>query len=92
MEKEVILQELENICEKLGVKLRYENGDFVGGLCRISEEKFIIVNKKLAIDKKIMLIAKEISILNFEEIFILPAIKEIIIENSNLDVSDIKIV
>jgi len=81
MNDEIILQELENICCKLGLNLRYEVGDFIGGLCRIDEEKLIIINKKLPIDKKIKLIAKEISTLNFEDIFILPAVKEIILEN-----------
>jgi len=81
MNNEIILQELENICCKLGLNLRYEVGDFIGGLCRIDEEQLIIINKKLPIDKKIKLIAKEISTLNFEDIFILPAVKEIILEN-----------
>jgi len=81
MNNEIILQELENICCKLGLNLRYEVGDFIGGLCRIDDEQLIIINKKLAIDKKIKLIAKEISTLNFEDIFILPAVKEIILEN-----------
>ena len=81
MNDEIILQELENICCKLGLNLRYEVGDFIGGLCRIDEEKLIIINKKLPINRKIKLIAKEISTLNFEDIFILPAVKEIILEN-----------
>jgi len=81
MNNEIILQELENICCKLGLNLRYEVGDFIGGLCRIDEEQLIIINKKLPIDKKIKLIAKEISTLNFEDIFILPAVKEIILQN-----------
>lgn len=81
MNDEIILQELENICCKLGLNLRYEVGDFIGGLCRIDEEKLIIINKKLPINRKIKLIAQEISTLNFEDIFILPAVKEIILEN-----------
>ena len=83
MNDEIILQELENICCKLGLTLRYEEGDFIGGLCRIDDEKLIIINKKLPIDKKIKLIAQEISTLNFEDIFILPAVKEIILENKD---------
>ncbi len=83
MNNEIILQELENICGKLGLNLRYEVGDFIGGLCRIDEEKLIIINKKLPINRKIKLIAQEISTLNFEDIFILPAVKEIILENKD---------
>jgi len=82
MTEESVLQELENISAKLGVVVRYELGDFTGGLCRIDNAKFIIVNKKLPISKKISVIAKEISSLDIEDIFILPAVKEIILENS----------
>ncbi len=82
MTNEVILQELENIGSKLGVTVRYDKGDFVGGFCRIDDGKFIIVNKKLTIIKKISIIANELSKLDIENIFILPKLKEIIIQNS----------
>ena len=82
MNEESVLQELENISTKLGVIVRYELGDFVGGLCRIDNAKFIIVNKKLPLSKKINVIAREISNLDIEDIFILPAVKEIILENT----------
>ena len=90
MNNEIILQELENITNKLGVTIRYEDGDFIGGMCRINDEKFVIVNKRLLVNNKIKIIAKEVSNLNIEEIFILPAIKEIILENRKLNTSDIK--
>ena len=82
MNEESVLQELENISTKLGVIVRYELGDFIGGLCRIDNAKFIIVNKKLPISKKINVIAKEISSLDIEDVFILPVVKEIILKNA----------
>lgn len=82
MTNESILEELENISTKLGLVVRYEKGDFAGGLCRVIDEKYIIVNKKLSAEKKINLIARELSKLDIENVFILPAVKEIILENS----------
>lgn len=85
MNDDVILQELENIFEKLGITIRYEKGNFVGGLCRIKEDKIVILNKKLHIKKKIMLLAEELSRFNIDEIFILPAVKEIILDYKSDD-------
>ena len=80
MNDEVILQEIENVFSKLGITIRYERGDFIGGLCRLKEDKIVILNRKLPVKKKIQLLAKELSRFNIDEIFILPAIKEIILE------------
>ena len=80
MNDEVILQELENIFSKLGITIRYERGNFVGGLCRLKEDKIVILNKKLPVKKKILLLSQELSRFDIEEFFILPAVKEIILE------------
>ena len=82
MTNEVILQELENISLKLGVTIRYERGDFAGGYCKIVDGKFIILNRKFTIMKKINMIANELSKLDIESIFIIPKVKEIILKNS----------
>ncbi|MCK4967244.1 hypothetical protein KAS50_09435 [bacterium] len=80
MNDEVILQELENIFGKLGITIRYERGNFVGGLCRLKEDKIVILNRKLPVKKKILLLSQELSRFDIEEFFILPAVKEIILE------------
>lgn len=80
MNDEVILQELENIFGKLGITIRYERGNFVGGLCRLKEDKIVILNRKLPVKKKILLLSQELSRFDIEAFFILPAVKEIILE------------
>ena len=80
MNDEVVLQELENIFDKLGITIRYERGNFVGGLCRLKEDKIVILNRKLPVKKKILLLSRELSRFDIEEFFILPAVKEIILD------------
>lgn len=80
MNDEVILQELENIFDKLGITIRYERGNFVGGLCRLKEDKIVILNRKLPVKKKILLLSQELSRFDIEEFFILPAVKEVILD------------
>jgi len=78
MDKNILLQELETLADKLDLTIRYEDGYFKGGLCRIKDEQYIIINKKCSIDKKITLLADALSKFDLSEIYILPQLREII--------------
>jgi len=83
MRKELILQGFESLIENLSIIIRYEKGDFQGGLCTISDKKILILNHKLTLDQKISVIAQELKQLNLEKIYIRPALRAIIEEKSN---------
>lgn len=78
MTQELILQGLESLIQNLSIDLRYEKGDFMGGLCKIDNKDVFIINNKLPIDKKINLMAVELNRLNLEQIYIRPALRDII--------------
>ena len=78
MTNELILQGLETLIQNLSIDLRYEKGDFKGGLCKIKNQAVIIINDKLPIDKKIKIMAKELKLLNLEQIYIRPALRKVI--------------
>jgi len=78
MTQELILQGFESLIQNLSIDLRYERGDFKGGLCKIDDKNILIVNNKLPIDKKINLMAVELNRLNLEQIYIRPALRNII--------------
>ena len=78
MTQELILQGFESLIQNLSIDLRYERGDFKGGLCKIDDKNVLIVNNKLPIDKKINLMAVELNRLNLEQIYIRPALRNII--------------
>lgn len=67
--------ELEQVAEKLGVKVRYERADFTGGSCTLRGEALIIVNSKLSLREKVRALAKEVSKLPIEEVFIRPEVR-----------------
>lgn len=81
MTQELVLQGFETLIQNLSIELRYEKGDFTGGLCRIGQKDVFIINNKLPIDNKINLIADELKRLNLEQIYIRPALREIIKNN-----------
>ena len=80
MKTENILQAFENLVNNLSIDLRYEKGDFNGGLCRMPDRDILIVNSQLPMEQKIKLIASELNSLDLNHIYIRPALREIITE------------
>ena len=78
MTQEIILQGFETLIHNLSIDLRYENGDFTGGLCKIKKKNVLIINTNLSIEKKINVIADELKRLNLEQIYIRPMLRQII--------------
>ncbi|MCC6816263.1 MAG: hypothetical protein IT267_07630 [Saprospiraceae bacterium] len=48
-----LLGKLENISVELGYKIRYEQGHFQSGFCRVETRKLIIINKFFDIEGRI---------------------------------------
>lgn len=78
MKQEQLLEELELLSEKLGITIRYENGDFKGGQCQVKEKQYIIIPKRLPIERQIQIFAQELARFPMENVFILPAIRELL--------------
>ncbi|NTU57766.1 MAG: hypothetical protein HGB00_02430 [Chlorobiaceae bacterium] len=64
MKKQKQLELLESAINGIGLKLRYEKGSFIGGECRIRENRVVVVNKFLPIEGKIATIASVIRKIN----------------------------
>ncbi len=78
MKKEKILSTLEEIAEKLEIKVRHEKGDFTGGYCTKDEEHIILINKRHAIDRKIVVLARELAPYDLTGLEVPKAVSEII--------------
>lgn len=76
--KEEIIEGLVNVFENLGYEVRIEKGMFKGGFCLLKEKKLFLLNKNLEQDKKISHLAKNLSLIGTEELFLKPNIREII--------------
>ncbi|MBE0645139.1 MAG: hypothetical protein IH600_13735 [Bacteroidetes bacterium] len=78
MENEALLEELRETCEHLGYKIRYEKGDFDGGHCILKEERLLVVNRRFTIEKKITTVARALSELGVDAVFVKPAVRALI--------------
>ena len=82
MKEDEILAGLEKLVESLSIQLRYEKGDFGGGYCVLKEKRMLIVNSALTTAQRIKVLAGELAAMNLDDIFVLPALREVIAESA----------
>ncbi len=78
MTHDQILKELEDLAEKSSITLRYEKGDFDGGYCVLKDERIIVINKRLVIQKRASVLAQALAEVGIEEVYLKPAVREFI--------------
>lgn len=79
-EFESILQDLKQLAQEMGAKVRFERGDFKGGYCLLRDDKTIVINKLSTLQKKVMILTTALKDLGINEHYIQPKIREIIDE------------
>ncbi len=75
-----MLQAFESLVDKLSIDLRYEKGEFYGGLCRMPDKNIMIINSNLPTEQKIKLIASELSLIELNHVYIRPILREVMSE------------
>ena len=83
MDDESILENLERLLADLSIEVRYEKGEFVGGLYRYKDKKQLLINKALTTEQRVNIIANELkSNIDLEKVYVIPALREVI-ENAS---------
>ncbi len=83
MDEQSLLSELERLLQDLAINVRYEVGDFQGGMYRYNETRQMVINKHLSPRKKIKIMAQEIKAqLDLDSHYVVPALREVI-ENAD---------
>ncbi|HMK35483.1 MAG TPA: hypothetical protein VK463_10475 [Desulfomonilaceae bacterium] len=78
-----LLDHLEQVANRLGIELRYENLGFAGmksegGFCRVAGKPMILINRQDSRRRKILILARSLNRLNLDGIFIPPAVRKVI--------------
>ncbi len=82
MSEEETLFALETLAKTLDVEVRYEKGDFSGGLCRIDDKAILLLQKADPLYRKISILARELGTCNLDSIYIVPALRTLIEEEA----------
>lgn len=75
-----VLQAFETLAQTLGVKVRYDKGDFKSALCRVKDDNLIVIQKDIPAKKKIKIFAREFAKIDLNNIYVVPALKKIMQE------------
>ncbi len=81
MDSTTLLQEFEDLAERMSIRVRYGKLDGDGGLCRYRGRYHIVINKRLDTDSRINLLGRAFSEFPLENMFLIPAVREAIDRN-----------
>ncbi len=81
MDSTTLLQEFEDLAERMSIRVRYGKLDGDGGLCRYRGMYHIVINKRLDTDGRINLLGRAFSEFPLENVFLIPAVREAIDRN-----------
>jgi len=76
--QEILISELIEVYKNVGFEVRVEKGSFKGGFCLLREQKLFLLNKNIEPIKKINFLAKNLSEIGIDDIFVKPELRELI--------------
>jgi len=76
--QEIVITELLEVYAQIGYTVRVEKGSFKGGFCLLREQKLFLLNKNIEPAKKINFLAKNLSEIGVDGIYLKPNIRELI--------------
>jgi len=87
MKETMILQSLEAIAEKLGIKVQYENLRkrhifSKGGLCKLKGNKVVIIDNTINLSEKIDILADALSQFDLEDVYMPPVVRKILVSKT----------
>ena len=65
----------EELAEKMNINIVQGKGDFLGGMCSVNDESYIVINKVKPINQRLNILGAEFSKLNLNNIFVTPALR-----------------
>jgi hypothetical protein len=83
LNEEIILYQMEELAQKLGVTVRFENINMeestsTGGLCCVRGEYVIIVHSRATVKEKIMVMIEALRHFDLGDIYIKPVIRQLV--------------
>ena len=81
MDSTTLLQEFEDLAERMSIRVRYGKLDGDGGLCRYRDMYHIVINKRLDTDSRINLLGRAFAEFPLENVFLIPAVRDAIDRN-----------
>lgn len=79
-EFEILLEDLKSLASQMGIKVRFERGDFKGGYCLVEHSKVIVINKLSNTQRKVVILAAALREFGIDDMYLTPQLREAIEE------------
>ena len=76
MDTTTIIEELEDVAQRLGFEVRIEKGNFRGGRCIMGEEELIMLNKRHQPETQLVVMAEALRGAPLDTIYLKPAVRQ----------------
>lgn len=76
MNTTAIIEELEDVAERLGLDVRTEKGNFRGGRCCVDGEELIMINKRHQPETQLVVMAEALREAPLDTIYLKPAVRQ----------------
>jgi hypothetical protein len=76
MKISLLLQELEELAERLGWEIRYEKGDFHSNSCQKDNQRLIIIQKGASEGERATHLARILGQEELDSVFLLPRVRD----------------
>ena len=73
-----IYEQLLEVARRYFERVEEESGDFVGGICRVRNERYLVLNRQAKLDRRLRIVATALSSLDLDQQYLLPAVREAI--------------
>lgn len=86
MNDDILLEQLEELAERIGIAVRYENMNVEdspgsGGLCRLKGEYVLIVHSRATLPEKIRVVTRALRQFDLNGIYLRPVLRELLEES-----------
>ena len=93
MKPEELYQELKLVAERLGITVEEHNFREAGvrvvsGLCAVHGKRLFIMDKHKSVQKKIRILSASLSEMPLDEVYIIPAVRELIAKHADESVQE----
>jgi len=76
MDTTTIIEELEDVAQRLGVEVRAEKGNFRGGRCVVGDEELIMLNERHQPETQLVVMAEALRDAPLDTIYLKPAVRQ----------------
>lgn len=83
MKPDQLYQELQDLAERMQITVSEQNLKVAGikvrsGLCTVKGQKLFVMDKHKSVQKKIKILAAELALIPHEDMYIIPAVRELL--------------